>query len=102
MDEFEKAVLESLNETINEMGTSTKLALLYHLKRRGVALEDVVKEPERFEDAIKEIYGPASEILFSLIFRKLGRKLGIRTEATSGFLQRLQEAREEWMKKKSI
>lgn len=96
MDEFENALLEALHGTINEMGTSTKLAFLYHLERKGVRLEDAVKDPEKFENTIKEIYGPASEILFSLIFRKLSRKLGVTVPSTSGFVNRPMETKSKW------
>ncbi len=96
MGEFEDALLNALYETINEMGTSTKLAFLYYLERKGVKLEDAIRRPEAFEMAVKEIYGPASEILFSLIFRKLSRKLGVSASSSTGYVGRLMEVKGKW------
>lgn len=99
MDRFEKVMLEVADRSLDELGSSVKIALLYHLERKGVKLKDVYENPSKFESAVKSMFGPAGEVLFSFILDRVSKEIGVDPPTGGSFTSRVEKLRAEYLKK---
>lgn len=76
--EFERLLLEAVDEGLSSLSGSVKQAIYYHLERLfGVKREDIPNNVEAFADALEKIFGQGADFLEVMIMKKLHEKSGI-------------------------
>ena len=86
MDEFEKAVLEAVDETFLSFGDSVKHSLYYYLENRhGVGRGEIPFKFEGFVKGLRSIFGEGANILVKMIAKRLYGKLGLPFEEKAGW-----------------
>ncbi len=78
-EEFNKILLESIDETLSILGESTKKTLLHFLKQKyRIGEKEIPENPRVFISGIREIFGEAgSTFLESRIIGSLYERLGL-------------------------
>ena len=94
-EEFNKLLLESINEALNILGESTKKVLLYFLKQNYRTEEkEIIKDPELLIHGIRKFFGEVgSAFLESRIIETLYGKLGLTPPSALNFEDALKNAR---------
>ncbi|MBS7615610.1 hypothetical protein KEJ45_00190 [Candidatus Bathyarchaeota archaeon] len=86
--DFQKTLLEAIQEGLSSLGDSPKQAILFHLENTfKIKLEEIPTKPAQFQKALETLFGPGAPYLEQLILEKLYNKLdlnfnGHRTEQT--------------------
>jgi len=96
LESFEEMVLKTVDDTISELGPSARAALIYHLEKKGLRLNEVPNDPKKFETVLKDMFGPASEIIFSLILKRIAERIGVNPPTERSFTARLERLRREY------
>ncbi len=74
---FEKILLEAVDEGLSSLGESCKLAIYFHLEENfKVKREEIPCKIELFEEAIGRIFGQGASFLEILIMQRLHQKIG--------------------------
>jgi hypothetical protein len=74
-DEFEKFLVEAIDESLSSLGESPKQAILFHLENTfKIKKQDISNNIDGFDDALKKTFGPGANFLETLILKKLGEK----------------------------
>lgn len=75
--DFEKLMLEAVDEGFSSLGESSKQAIYFHLERSfGIKREEIPDRIGAFTQAIENIFGVGAGCLEVLIMQKLHEKLG--------------------------
>jgi hypothetical protein len=75
--EFEKLLVEVIDETFSSLGESPKQAILFHLENTfNIEKQEISNKIEAFDDALKKIFGPGAGFLETLILNRLYEKAG--------------------------
>ena len=75
--DFEKLLLEAVDEGLASLGESSKQAIYFHLERSfNVKKKEVPHKIETFAKAIEKIFGLGANFLEILIAKKLYEKVG--------------------------
>lgn len=76
-DEFEKFLVEAIDESLSSLGESPKQAILFHLENTfNIKKQEISNNIEAFDDSLKKIFGLGADFLEALILKKLGEKAG--------------------------
>lgn len=74
-DEFEKFLVEAIDESLSSLGESPKQAILFHLENTfNIKKQEISNNIEAFDDSLKKIFGLGADFLEALILKKLGEK----------------------------
>ena len=74
---FEKLLLEAVDEGLSSLGDSSKHVIYFHLEKTfKIAKRDIPHKIEEFADAIEKIFGPGAKFLEILIMKCLYEKVG--------------------------
>lgn len=74
---FEKLLMEAIDEGLFSVGESPRRAIYFHLEKSfDIRKEDIPKKIEVFEDAIEKIFGFGADFLEVLIMKRLYEKIG--------------------------
>jgi len=94
-EELKRMLLESIDETLNILGESTKKTVLYFLKQNyQIEEKEILDSPEAFISGIREIFGEVgSTFLESRIIEALYRKMGLIAPSTLSFEDAIKNAR---------
>ena len=76
--DFEKLVLEAVDEQLASLGESSRQALYFHLERGfNIKKQEIPKKTEAFVDAMEKIFGQGADYLEILIMKRLHSKIGL-------------------------
>lgn len=75
--DFEKLLLEAVDEGLSSLGDSSKQAIYIHLDRNfDIKKKQIPDKIEAFEDAIESIFGLGASFLEVIIMKQLCKKVG--------------------------
>lgn len=75
---FEKLLLEALDEGLSSLGQSSKQAIYFHLEKSfDVKRQEIPCNLEVFVDAIEKIFGSGAYFIEILIMKRLHEKTGV-------------------------
>jgi hypothetical protein len=75
--EFEKLLLEAIDEGLSSLGDSAKQALYFHLERNfDLKKQEIPQKIEEFAEALQKILGAGASFLEILIMKNLYKKIG--------------------------
>ena len=78
-DDFQRIVLETVDETFSSLGKRTKQLIYFHLQNRfGMTRESIPAEIGKFAGALDEIFGPGARLLEIQIMEHVHEKVGTR------------------------
>ena len=76
---FEKLLLEAIDENLASMGESPKQAIYYHLEKGfNVKKQEIPCKTEAFVLAVEKLFGIGANFIESLILKKLYEKAGLK------------------------
>ena len=74
--DFERILLEAVDEGLSSLGESPKLAVYFHLQESfNVKKEEISLNVEAFVDAMEKIFGQGAGFLEIIIMKKLHEKI---------------------------
>jgi hypothetical protein len=75
--DFEKLLLEAVDEGLASLGESSKQAIYFHLEKSFIInKQEIPQKIEAFADAIEKIFGAGADSLEILIMKRLFEKVG--------------------------
>jgi hypothetical protein len=81
---FEKLLLEAIDESLASMGESPKQAIYYHLEKGfNVKKQEIPCKTEAFVLAVEKLFGIGANFIESLILKKLYEKAGLKGKEDS-------------------
>lgn len=76
-EDFEKLLMESIDEALTSLGESAKQAIYFHLEDKfKISKEEIPRRIEDFADGIEKIFGLGAHFIEILIMKKLYEKIG--------------------------
>jgi len=83
---FEKNLLEAVDNGLLTLGENPRKAIYFHLKRSfQLQRESIPKETDGFSRALNNIFGPGAQIIEKYILKELYRRLELNFEEKEGF-----------------
>jgi hypothetical protein len=86
--DFEKLMLEAIDEGLSSLGESSKQAIYFHLEKTfDIKREEIPDRVSAFSQAIENIFGAGAGCLEILIMQRLYEKVGgiLRWDKKKGF-----------------
>ena len=78
IDEFEKLLIETIDESLSSLGDSPKQSILFHLKNTfKIEKQEIPDNIGSFDVALKKLFGPGADFLEALIVKKLCEKANL-------------------------
>jgi hypothetical protein len=75
--DFDKFLLEAVDEGLSSLGESSKQAIYFHLEERfNVKKKEIPYKIEAFAEGIEKIFGLGANFLKILIMKQLHKKVG--------------------------
>ena len=99
MDEFQKALLEAVDEAFLYLGEGVRRTLYSYLeKHHGLTREEVPLKLEAFDKGLRSVFGEGASVLAGMIARRLYGRLGLPFEERTGWGLRdyVERAKIEW------
>lgn len=93
---FSKALLSAVEESLSSLGDSPKQAILFHLESSfKIKKEHIPENITEFAKALEKIFGPGAAYIEKLIVKCLYEKLGLESEEVESldFLECVNEVR---------
>lgn len=103
--DFEKLLLEAVDESLSSLGDSPKQAVYFHLKKTfDIKKLDIPHKIEEFADAMEKTFGLGAKFLEILIMKRLYEKVGHIFEYTQEpselvFTEYVEAAKQSFLKK---
>ena len=102
--EFEKLLLEAVDESLSTLGESSRQAIYFHLQRSfNISKEDIPRKIDVFAEAIEKVFGLGADFLEILIMKrfheKVGGNLNIRHTTNFAFADYMVAAKRNFMKR---
>jgi hypothetical protein len=70
--DFNKLLLQAIDESFNSLGSTVREAIYFHLKNQfELCYEDIPKRIDRFQQGIEEIFGSGARFIEILILKNL-------------------------------
>ena len=74
--DFERILLEAVDEGLSSLGESSKVAVYFHLQKNfNVRKEEIPCRVEAFAEAMEKIFGQGATFLEILIMKRLHEKI---------------------------
>ncbi|MEM2338562.1 MAG: hypothetical protein QXL91_01770 [Candidatus Bathyarchaeia archaeon] len=87
LKDFQKTILEAIEEGLETLGESPKQAILFHVENTfKLQKEEIPQNLTEFKKALETIFGPGAPYLEKLILEKLCNKLNLKLEAENSDL----------------
>jgi hypothetical protein len=104
-ENFEKLLMESVDEALTSLGESAKQAIYFHLEDKfKISKEEIPRRIEDFAEGIEKIFGLGAHFIEILIMKKLYEKIGKSLEWNEReelvFVNYVKAARQSFAKKK--
>ena len=104
--DFEKLLLEAVDEGLSSLGESSKQSIYYHLEKSfHIKKQEIPYKVEAFVDAIEKIFGFGANFLEILImkqlYEKVGRSFKWRTSKDLKFAEYVDAVRRSFLEKTS-
>jgi len=75
---FNKALIESIDNAFLALGESVKHAIYWHVEKSyGIKRKEIPKKLNEFHEALFSIFGEGSKVIEKLIVKSLYEKLGL-------------------------
>jgi len=75
--DFDKLLLEAIDEGLSSLGESSKKAIYFHLERKfNIDKQEIPDRVKDFAGAIKEIFGLGGDVIEITIMERLYEKVG--------------------------
>jgi hypothetical protein len=75
--EFEKILVEAIDDSFSSLGESPKQAIFFHLDNTfKIKAQEIPNKLDSFDHAIKKLFGAGADFLEALIVKKLCEKAG--------------------------
>ena len=101
---FEKILLEAVDEQLTSLGESSKQALYFHLERGfNIKRQEIPKKTEAFVSAMEKIFGQGANYLEILIMKRLHEKIGYDVKVRSSnltFIEYVEAAKQSYCEEK--
>jgi len=101
--DFDKILLEAVDEQLASLGESSKQALYFHLERGfNIRKKEIPKKTEAFVNAMEKIFGMGADYLEILIMKKLHEKIGGDIKLTDSdltFIEYVEAAKQSYCEK---
>jgi len=82
--DFEKLLLEAVDEQLTSLGESSKQALYFHLEKGfNIKKQEIPQKTEAFANAMEKIFGQGADYLEILIMRRLHSKIGLEVKLSA-------------------
>ena len=82
--DFERLLLEAVDEQLTSLGESSKQALYFHLERGfNIKKHEIPMKTEAFAAAMERIFGQGADYLEILIMKKLHSKIGLEVKLST-------------------
>lgn len=82
--DFEKMLLEAVDEQLTSLGESSKQALYFHLEKGfNIKKQEIPRKTEAFVDAMEKIFGQGADYLEILIMKRLHSKIGLEVKLST-------------------
>jgi hypothetical protein len=82
--DFEKLLLEAVDEQLTSLGESSKQALYFHLEKGfNIKKQEIPQKTEAFVDAMEKIFGQGADYLEILIMKRLHSKIGLEVKLST-------------------
>ena len=76
-EDFDKLLLEAVDEGLSSMGESSKQAIYFHLERGfNIKRQEIPCKIKAFEQSIEKIFGLGANFLEALIMKRIHEKTG--------------------------
>lgn len=103
--DFEKLLLEAVDESLSTMGESSKQAIYFHLERSfRVEKRKIPQKIHVFAEAIEKIFGQGANFLELLIMKRLHDKIGgdleLQEQEAFAFIEYVNAAKQSLQEKK--
>ena len=73
--EFEKLLVEAIDESLSSLGDSPKQSIFFHLENTfKIKKQEIPNNIASFDVALKKLFGPGADFLETLIVKKLCEK----------------------------
>jgi hypothetical protein len=80
--DFEKLLLEAIDEGLASLGDSSKQAIYFHLEKSfDIKKNEIPRKVEPFKDALERIFGRGANFIETLIIKRLSEKVEADSEA---------------------
>lgn len=78
-EDFQRIILETVDETFSSLGKRAKQSIYFHLKNSfGTTRENIPVEIEKFASALEKTFGSGAQLLEIQIMKRLHKKIGTR------------------------
>jgi hypothetical protein len=82
--DFEKLLLEAVDEALASLGESSKQAIYFHIEKTfNIRKQEIPRKIEAFTLAVEKIFGPGANFLESLILKRLYEKADLNGKESS-------------------
>jgi hypothetical protein len=103
--DFEKLLLQAVDEGLSSLGESSKRAIYFHLEKNfKIKKKEIPNKIEIFEDAIEKIFGLGADFLEILIMKRLHEKAGgmfeLQESTDFAFAKYVNEAKQNFTRKR--
>lgn len=76
--DFEKVLIEAVDEGLETLGESGRHVIFFHLDTSySIKKHEIPKNPETFAEGLEKIFGAGASVLEKLIVKSLCTKLGL-------------------------
>ena len=103
--DFEKILLEAVDEQLTSLGESSKQALYFHLERGfNIKRHEIPVKTEAFVGAMEKIFGQGANYLEILIMKRLHEKIGYNVKIRSSnltFIEYVEAAKQSYCDEKA-
>lgn len=74
--DFERFLIEAVDESLSSLGESSKQAIYYHLEKSfNIKKQEIPKNVESFVQALEKIFGLGANFIETLIMARLNEKV---------------------------
>jgi len=103
--DFDKLLLEAVDEGLSSLGESPKQAIYFYLEKSfNIKKQEIPYKIEAFADAIEKIFGLGANFLENLIVKRLYEKVGqsfeLRESKNLAFTEQVASAKRSFLWKK--
>ena len=104
-EDFERLLLEAIDEGFSAIGESSKQAVYYHLENGfKIPRQEIPRKMDEFEHAIERIFGLGADFLeiliMKLLYEKVNRKVQLQNPRDFKFTVYVKAARRSFLQQK--
>lgn len=101
--EFNRILLEAVDETLDTLGIGVKKALYFHLKTAfSIKKETIYKDPVKFSDGLERIFGPGARFIENMVIESVCNKTRCKLRRgwqKNSFTENIEKIKEKFVEK---